>query len=116
MNFLKRSSTKNYSKQTRINNVYAGGKEPRKLRNTSKDKTIKNAKNLFKLKKESKGIKNRIIGDMKNFFEQKKDYYKPVSIGNFYGDYIEYECNGDSKKIQSIKEQFYINKPYLRQA
>ena len=34
MSFLKTTTTKNYSKQRRINNVHAGKKKPRKPRKT----------------------------------------------------------------------------------
>ena len=41
---------------------------------------IKNTRNLFRLEKETKGIKDRILRDIKNIF---KDYYKPVRVKNF---------------------------------
>ena len=46
--------------------------------------TIKDIKNLFTLKKESQAIKDEIIRDSRNLFEQEeKDYYKPVKVHNF---------------------------------
>ena len=41
---------------------------------------IKNIRNLFRVEKESKGIKGRILRYIKNIFE---DYYKPVTVNNF---------------------------------
>ena len=41
---------------------------------------IKNTRNLFRLEKETKGIKYRILRDIKNIF---KGYYKPVTVNNF---------------------------------
>ena len=33
-----------------------------------------------------------IIRDIKTFFEQQEDYYKPVRVGNFWNNnYIQYE-------------------------
>ena len=48
--------------------------------------TIKDVKNLFRLEKAIKVIKNRILRDIKNLFvfeEEKQNYYKPVSVSNF---------------------------------
>ena len=58
---------------------------------------IKLIRNLFKLKKESEEIKDRIIRDIKTLYKkEEKDYYKPMRVGNFWNNnYIEYE----SKRI-----------------
>ena len=65
---------------------------------------------LFKLKKENKEIKNRVIRDISDLFEHEEgNYYKPVRAGNFWSNnYIEYECNVDRNKILSVEE--YLNK------
>ena len=74
-----------------------------------------NVKNLFRLKKESEEIKDRIIRDVKKFFELEEDYYKPVMISNFHSNnYIEYESNGDRNKTLSIREYLDEIKPYLK--
>ena len=59
--------------------------------------TIKDIKNLFRLKKENEAIKYRVIRDIKNLLEhEREDYYKPVRIGNFWSNnYIEYESKSD---------------------
>ena len=59
--------------------------------------TIKNIRKLFRLKKENEAIKNRVIRDIRNFFEhEEEDYFKPVRVGNFWSNkYIEYESTGD---------------------
>ena len=46
---------------------------------------IKDIRNLFRLKKETKAIKDRILRDIKNLFEHEEDenYYKPVRVNNF---------------------------------
>ena len=51
-----------------------------------------------------------MIRDIRNHFEQEKeDYYKPVSVGNFQSrNFIEYESNRDVNKSLSIEE--YLNK------
>ena len=59
--------------------------------------TIKHIRKLFRLKKENEAIKNRVIRDIRNFFEhEEEDYFKPVRVGNFWSNkYIEYESTGD---------------------
>ena len=48
---------------------------------------VKDIGNLFKLKKENIAIKNRLIRDIRNPFEhEEEDYYKPVRVGNFWGN------------------------------
>ena len=68
------------------------------------------------MKKENEVIKDRIIRDIRTFFEhEEKDYYKPVRVGNIWGNnYIEYESNGDGNKTLSIEEYLSKNRPYLR--
>ena len=74
------------------------------------DSTIKNIRNLFRLKKENESIRYTIIRDVRNLFEyEEEDYYKPVRVS-----YIEYESHGDKNKTLSVKK--YLNKirPYLK--
>ena len=41
-------------------------------------------KNSFRLEKETKAIKDRILKDIKNLFDhEEEDYYKPVIVNNF---------------------------------
>ena len=70
---------------------------------------FKSIRNLFKLNKQNKAIKD-IIRDIKTLFEQQEeDYYKLVRVGNFWNyNYIEYESSGDRNKILSVKE--YLTK------
>ena len=47
--------------------------------------------------------------------EQQFDYYKPVSVDNFWNNnYIKYESNGDRNKNPSVKEYLDKIKPYLK--
>ena len=65
---------------------------------------MKNIRNLFKLKKEDKTIKDKILGDIRNLFELKNEYYyKLIRVGNFYSN-----NNGDRDKTILIEE--YVNK------
>ena len=62
-------------------------------------------------------MKDRIRKDIKNLFEHEgeKNYYKPVTVNNFWSNnYIEYESNDDTNKTLSVEE--YLNKiiPYLK--
>ena len=57
------------------------------------EKIIKDVKDLFRLKKENKVIKDRRLGDIRNPFEhEEENYYKPVRVGKFRSNnYIEYK-------------------------
>ena len=74
MSFLKTNKTKDESKLTPVNNFCNGRKTLTKLkiRKQSEDNMIKNVRNLFKLKNENEEIKNRVIGDIGNLFNEKK--------------------------------------------
>ena len=78
--------------------------------------TIKDKRNPFRLEKETKAIKDRILRDIKNLFElEGKNYYKPVRVNNLWSNnYTEHERNSDRNKTLSVEE--YINKirPYLK--
>ena len=73
---------------------------------------IKGVRNLFKLEKETKAIKDIILRDIKNLFEYEKEeenYYKPIRVSNFWNKhYIECEINGDRNKTLLVEE--YLNK------
>lgn len=49
-------------------------------------------------------MKNKIISETRNFFEQEEeeeDYYKPEKLGKFYSDcFIIYESRSNKKKHQ----------------
>ena len=72
-------------------------------------------RNLFRLKKENKAIKDRLIRGIRNIFEHEEEsYYKPVRVGKFSSNnYFEYKNKGDRKTL-SVKK--YLNKirPYLK--
>ena len=85
------------------------------LQKQSEGIITKNIRHLFKLKKENKSIKGRIITDINTLFEQKEDYHKSVRVGNFWNNNcIAYESNGDRNKNLSIKEYLNIITPYLK--
>ena len=45
-----------------------------------------------------------IISDIRNIFEQERDYYKSIRVGNFYSNnFIEHKNNGDRDKNVSIE-------------
>ena len=71
-----------------------------KIEKESRYDTIKNIRNLFKLKKENKANKDQKISDIRNIFElENENYYKPIRVGNFYGNIcIKYEGNSDRDK------------------
>ena len=71
------------------------------------ENTIIDIRNIFRLEKETKSIKDRILRDIKNIFEleEEKTYYKPVRVSNFWSNnYIWYENNGDRNKTLSVEE------------
>ena len=78
---------------------------------------MKDTKYLFRLEKETKGIKDRILRDIKNLFEhEEENYYKLVRVNNFWSNnYIEYESNSNRDKTLSV-EEYLLNeiRPYLK--
>ena len=63
-------------------------------------------KNPFRLEKEVKAIKERIIRDSKNHseHEEKEHYYKLVRVSNFWSiNYVEYDRNHGKNKTTSIE-------------
>ena len=68
--------------------------------------------NLFRLEKEIKRIKDRILRNIKNSFEYEKEeenYCKPVRVNNFCSNnYMQYKSNGYKNKALSVEE--YLNK------
>ena len=73
---------------------------------------IKNIRNLFRPEKETKGIEDEILRDIKNLFEE---YHKPVRVNNFWSkNYIEYKSNGNKNRMLSIEEHLDKTRPYLK--
>ena len=70
---------------------------------------------LFRLEKEHKAIKDRIIRDVRNLFEyEEEDYCKPVRVDNVWSNsYIEYKSKGDRKTL-SVEEYLDEIRPYLK--
>ena len=65
--------------------------------------------NILRLEKKNESIKDRIIRDVFNLFENWEDYYKPVRVDIFWSNnYIRYESNSDRNKTLLVEE--YINK------
>ena len=81
-----------------------------------KENITKNIRNLFKLKKETKKIKDRILRDVKNLFEHKEENcYKLVRVNNFWSNnYVEYKSNSETLETLSVKEYLNKIKPYLK--
>ena len=78
---------------------------------------IENITDLFRLEKETKASKHRILWDIKNHFEheEEENNYKPVRLSNFWcNEYIEYEYNDDSNKTLSVDKYFNNIRPYLQ--
>ena len=81
-----------------------------------KKTTIKEIRNLFRLKKRNEAIKDRVIRDIWNIFEgEEEDYLKPVNAVTFWSNnYIEYESNGERNKKLSAEEYLHKIRPYLK--
>ena len=63
-------------------------------------------KTFLDLKNNNKGIKDRILKEIRNFFEHEKEenFYKPVRAYNFWSNnYIEYESRRNRNETQSVK-------------
>ena len=88
------------------------------LKKEQNDTAIKDIRNLFRLEKEVKGIKDIVLRNIKNLFEYEKEeenYYKPVRVNNFWSNnYTEYKSNGNKNKILSVEEYLDKIRSYLR--
>ena len=70
------------------------------LRN-EEENIIKNTKYLFRLEKETKGIEDIILIDIKDVFE---DCYKPAKVNNIWSKkYTEFKSNDKRNKTLSMK-------------
>ena len=59
----------------------------KKLKKEANDAIIKGTGNPFRLKKENKAIKDKIIRDIRDIFEHEEEsYYKPVRVDNFWSN------------------------------
>ena len=85
---------------------------------TLEEENITNdVKNLFRLEKETKSIKDRILRYINNLFEdeEEKNYFKPVRVNNFWNNnYIEYKSNGNRNKAVSVEEYIHKIISYLK--
>ena len=84
-------------------------------RNIAEDNIIKDIRNPFRLTKKDKGVKEKVLSDIRTLFESdEENYYKPIRSGNaFSGNYIEYESNGDKGKTLTTEEYFDKIRTYL---
>ena len=72
---------------------------------------IKDIRNLLRLEKVIKVIKDRIFRAIKNLFEyeEEEENYKTTRVSNFWSnDYVEYESNSDRKKEYLHKIRSYL--------
>ena len=68
------------------------------MRKGLNDTANKDIRNVFRLKKENKAIKNWVIRFIRNLFEHEENYYEPVKIANICNNiYIEYKNKVDTK-------------------
>ena len=91
-----------------IRNLFRREKENKAIN----DIILRGVRNVFMLEKHNKAIQYIILRDFRTLFEneeEEKNYYKPVSVSNFWSNnYIEYESNNDRNKTVSVEE--YLNK------
>ena len=59
-----------------------------RLKREIDDITIKDIRSLFRLKEENEAIKERVVRNIRNFFEYEEDYYKLIRLGNFWSKNI----------------------------
>ena len=75
-------------------------------------------RNLFRLKKKVKGIKDIVLRNIKNLFDHEKEeenYHKAVRVNNFWSNnHIEYKSNSDRYKTLSVEEYLDKIRSYLR--
>ena len=91
-----------------------------RLRKEQNNAAIEDIRNLIRLNKWVKGIKDIVLRNIKNLFENEKEeenYYKPVRVNknNFQtNNYIEDKSNGDKNKLLLIEEYFNEIRPCLK--
>ena len=75
--------------------------EWKKLKEEKNDATIKCIRNIFRLKRENKAIKCRILTDTRNLFElEEEDYYRPARVNNISSSsYTEYKSKGNTRTL-----------------
>ena len=90
----------------------------RKNPRPEEENIIEDKINLFRLKKETKAINDRILENIKNLFKNEKEeenYHKPERVNNFWSNnYIEYESNDDRNETLSVEEYLNRSRPYLK--
>ena len=65
------------------------------------------------LEKENEAIKDKIVRDISNLFEQGKDQL--LRVDNLWDkNYIQYESNGNGNKTLSIEKHLNKIRPYLK--
>ena len=68
------------------------------------ENTIKDIINLFRQENKTKAIKDKILRDIKNLFEHRKEEYF-YKVSSFWGNnYIRYEGIIDRNKSSSVEE------------
>ena len=91
-----------------------------RLRKEQNNAAIEDIRNLIRLNKWFKGIKDIVLRNIKNLFENEKEeenYYKPVRVNknNFQtNNYIEDKSNGDKNKLLLVEEYFNEIRPCLK--
>ena len=99
------------NKRPEEENIIKGLRNLFRLRKELNYTAIKDIRSHFRLEKETKAIKDRMLFEN----EEEENYYKLVRVSNFWNaNYIEYKSNGDRNKTLSVEE--YLNKirPYLK--
>ena len=79
---------------------------------SEEEKITKDIRNIFRLKKEMKGIKDIVLRNTKNLLEHEKEeenYYKTIRVNNLWSNnYIEYQSKGDTIRIILVEKYILI--------
>ena len=88
-------------------NIIKDIRNPVRLNKEQNQTAAKDIRSIFRQKKETKAMEDRILKDIKNLFKHEKEeenYYKPERVRNVWSNnYIEYKNNGDKKRILSVE-------------
>ena len=99
-------------------NIINGIKNQFRLKIEESCTTNEKIRNLLRLEKETKAIKDRILRDIRNLFEHEKEevnYHNPVRGSNFWiNSSIEYESNDERNKTLSVKKYLTKIRLYLK--
>ena len=87
-----------------------------RLKNELNYTAVKYIRNQFRIEKETKAIKEKILKDIKNISDhEEENCYQPIRVNNFWSNNdIKHESNIERNKALSVEEYLNRIRPYLK--